>query len=68
MYKVDRPKTVSWYIHSYYLYVLSLVIITPDRQYIKCSSGRALTDYGHCRVHSAVLTESTAQILLLPEH
>lgn len=65
MYKENRPKTVSWYIHSFNLYILSLVIITPDRDYISCSSGRALADYGHCRVHSAVLTESTAQLLLL---
>ena len=68
MYRDDKPKTVSWYIHTYNLYILSLVIITPNRDYISCSSGRALVDYGHYRVYSAVLTESTAQILLLPEH
>ena len=68
MYKENRPKTVSWYIHSFNLYILSLVIITPNRDYISCSPGRGLLEYGHCRVQSVVLTESTAQLLLLPEH
>ena len=67
MYRDDKPKTVSWYIHTFNLYILSLVIITPDRQNIYCSPGRGLLEYGHFRVLSVVLIESTAYFLLRPE-
>lgn len=59
-------KTVSWYLHSFQMVVDSLVVITPDRVRHPLSLGRALGEYGHFRVSSAVISAGDVTLILSP--
>lgn len=57
-------KTVSWYLHSFQILIDELFLITPDRVYHHVSVGKALNDYGHLRVATAVLSAGTVILIL----
>lgn len=57
-------KTVSWYLHSFQVMIDDLVVITPDRQHHVLSFGRALNEYGHLRVSTAVISSGNVTLIL----
>ncbi len=60
-------KTVSWYLHSLIGFDFeTITIITKEiTKTYGCGRSQVLSDYGHCKVHTSVMSNNTLVLYVM---